>query len=528
VPEFELSFGGLGFRHPTPDVLALIERLYPLESGREFMVPDPAGIAANTQYGERPIPADPPAPTLFSLFYPRGAVRWATFRGLMSEADKNAVLSQATAGEGNDPLPFVMDDGTGLVGADSSGAVANLSRLQTDLYLLPPRPVLGIDRVADLWLVTLVDERYYWRWRHTDTTGMTWPMTVGGSGSGSGSGGGTLSWEPLFAQLADDLGIDLDYTTWPIAAAYLSPSPDSPLYGARIQSAYALEQAAASVGRVVCRRYDGSYVLVPHQFAVSKADAARRSARRSVGGILWPGSGSGAGAGGTDGPTNPPEAIAAAVPVTVEVTFPEWVKETGTTGHYHDPVGSPQGSSNDWPKANKVYSFDAADLGPPYDTWPTTSGVAVVSTTCKAEYGTDPPTGSPLNDSELQTAALAIALDYYDECSANLDEAYNGVIAFDPLGGCDITVRWPDATRARRQPLNRHAVFSWLGRDAYRIHPPTADCQRVDPGEPRADGVPPPVPQFASWQNLLADPAAVTLTPIDPVWFWDLNSPAGP
>lgn len=477
MADFELSYGGKPFRLATADVAACIARLYPPEPGRDFLAPDPAGIGANTDLGERPFPPKTQPAGLNVLHYPSGATRWAHFRGLMTTEDKDAVLKAAVPADENNPLDFVMDDGTELKADPNDTDVK--SPIETQLFMLPPRPVLGVDGAADLWLITLVDERYYWRWRFTDTSQMGWPM-FGSGGSGSG-GGGDLSWEPLFLQLEDDLDITLTYDDPPIDPAYLSPSPDSPLYGVRVNCAYALEAAAGSVGRVVCRNFDGTYKLVRHADATANAEDARRSARVAAGGELFPAS-----------PTDADTARAAAVPESVEVTFPKWVKDSDNYGHYFDPVDSPQASGNGWPKSAKVYSRPASGLGPPYSDWPTMPNVAaVVQTTCKAEYASGALIDPPTNDDQLSAAADQLAKDYYDACAAHLDEVYRGVVAFDPEGGCDLAVEWGPPgmiTRVRRGPLNRHLVFSWLGHDAYKLF----QCL-VGIIEPANSGVTPPL-----------------------------------
>jgi hypothetical protein len=46
---------------------------------------------------------------------------------------------------------------------------------------------------------------------------------------------------------------------------------------------------------------------------------------------------------------------------------------------------------------------------------------------------------------------------------------------------------------------------------------------RVEPGEPRGDGVIPPEPEFESWTRLDPNLATMTLDPVEAIWFWDLN-----
>jgi hypothetical protein len=439
VADFELSFGGKPFRYAPARVLAEIARTYPLEAGRDFQEPDPNGIGANTQLGERPVPPPGPEPVLNSLFYPTGAVRWAHFRGLMGTADKDAVLAQATVSSQAQRLPFVMDDATGLGNA----------RISTNLYMLPPRPVIGVDGATDLWLVTLVDERYYWRWAYSDTTTLNWPL----------KDLGVPSWKPLLDKLKTDLGITLDYTTPAIDAGYLGPAADSPLYG-KVNATFALELAAGTIGRVLVRHYDATYKLVRHADATTKAEAARVAVRRDAGGILFKAD-----------PNQVDDARAPAVPQAVEVTFPKWIAG-GNAGHYYDALNQPDAAGNTWPKHVQSYSYGIGNLPVPYTNLKVSPFTAVVQTTCKAKFSTEPPTGTPTNDSVLAAAAQLIAKDYYDAALAHLDEAYTGTIAFDPEAGCDLVAAWRDTghlTRVRRGPLNRHLMIAWLSDDAFKL-----------------------------------------------------------
>jgi hypothetical protein len=46
---------------------------------------------------------------------------------------------------------------------------------------------------------------------------------------------------------------------------------------------------------------------------------------------------------------------------------------------------------------------------------------------------------------------------------------------------------------------------------------------RVEPGQPRFDGVTPPLPEFQSYDRLTVDIDVPSVTPVEAVWFIDLN-----
>lgn len=139
-------------------------------------------------------PAPPPL-RLNSLYWPTGAARWSRMLCLATEEAKDAIVAKVRTGTRFTEVsaaqlvlgPSDYAEGQQFGGnieangwsRDESGRVA----LSTAMYLLPPRPVsdavLGTDdgtgpgSVGRLWLLPLVDERWFWQWKHSITLGET-------------------------------------------------------------------------------------------------------------------------------------------------------------------------------------------------------------------------------------------------------------------------------------------------------------------------------------------------------------------
>lgn len=93
----------------------------------------------------------PPKPRINSLYWPTGAMRWAHGLFLISKGNLDAVLA-ACAGE--QPEVFTLTSG--------------LSGIEASLFALAPRPVSapGVAPNNRLWLLPLVDVRYFWQFYH--------------------------------------------------------------------------------------------------------------------------------------------------------------------------------------------------------------------------------------------------------------------------------------------------------------------------------------------------------------------------
>lgn len=96
----------------------------------------------------------PPRPRINSLYWPTGATRWANALFLI-RGDVLESLVETLQGEQSGLLTM----------ADSNG-----SGFSTSMYMLAPRPVSanGVASGDRLWLLPLVDARYFWQYCHVE------------------------------------------------------------------------------------------------------------------------------------------------------------------------------------------------------------------------------------------------------------------------------------------------------------------------------------------------------------------------
>jgi len=146
-------------------------------------------------------------PKLNTLYWPSCASRWACGLFLATTSAKNKMLE--AVGEQSEPHPLVIGE-EDTIDALQEGSIA--PSISPPMFMLPPRPLvcreiieaLGSAEAREgLWLIPLVDRRYYWQFK--DTGDFTPAAT----------------WEQQFADLATILGITLNVD--PIPSEYLCP-----------------------------------------------------------------------------------------------------------------------------------------------------------------------------------------------------------------------------------------------------------------------------------------------------------------
>ncbi len=184
----------------------------------------------------------PPRPvTINSLWWPRGASRWAEGWFLASHAAMGQIREALYASDGWKPGDLLLDDGTRSVRAS--------------MHLLSPRPLScpsglltdDADRTGTLWLLPLVDQR--WFWQH-----------AGVEGTSLGS-----TWTSLSAALVAQILARLpSTTTWfsltqeSVASEYLTP-PTAYLTSLAWRPAPPLlDESLSFVGQRLVRQPDGT------------------------------------------------------------------------------------------------------------------------------------------------------------------------------------------------------------------------------------------------------------------------------
>ncbi len=189
-------------------------------------------LAYQDEIGPQPHPSVKP----YSWFYPVGATRWGVFRGLATSSMVKAML---TATGGTAAGEFVMK-----MVPKAPGTITDARyTVTTDLFMLPPRP-LGETRGYDgLYLITLVDERWYWQ-----GTPVSLRVTS------------RSTWAGLIQDISTALGVSITLPVIP--PEYGQPEPDSQLWTDSESSPVLLDAIALNLGCQVVRKLDGEIVLM--------------------------------------------------------------------------------------------------------------------------------------------------------------------------------------------------------------------------------------------------------------------------
>ncbi|HWA98206.1 MAG TPA: hypothetical protein VG713_06920 [Pirellulales bacterium] len=159
-----------------------------------------------------------PRPKLNRLWWPTGASRFAIGLFIADETQVAGFLDDSDGG--TSPLELSIEDANG--------------GLAVDMYMLPPRPVSCSTTTDRLYVLTLVDERYFWQQRNVGQ------LTVARD----------KDWGWLFGQLGSALGVSIE--TSDVNSAYKHPDPAQ--FSRRYaNAAMLLDAAARSVGQRITR-----------------------------------------------------------------------------------------------------------------------------------------------------------------------------------------------------------------------------------------------------------------------------------
>ncbi len=197
----------------------------------------------------------PPPPRLNTLYWPTGATRWAMGWFCCTTEVRDRIIDKVHSSSGNNP--GVLGIGDDLDGSSITPVNA------ISMYMLTPRPMTkGDDSDLDVWLIPLVDERYFWQYANFgDNTVST-----------------STTWESLIATLGTQLGVSITIAS-NIESNYLKPDPVD--FSRRYDNAAMLLEAAAwSTARRVVRRIDGSVLFQSRSIADSDLRANLRRAAK--------------------------------------------------------------------------------------------------------------------------------------------------------------------------------------------------------------------------------------------------------
>lgn len=217
-----ISYGGVYLIPPPGHLRAWLDANLALPDRlQDFAHLDAAGpqlAALGTPAVARDLP-----PRLGTLRWPVGAANWATAYAVCDDKQLNQIRQQAYAGGGLLALPFWLGDGT--------------RSLTVNLFMLPPRRLSAPDG-NPLWLLTLVDQRYFW-WQNAAALTVT---------------EGTTTWAQLYAAIGSALGVTISAD--PVAPAYMTPPA---AFAAKYDSLpLLLDAAAAAVGQRLVVGLDGT------------------------------------------------------------------------------------------------------------------------------------------------------------------------------------------------------------------------------------------------------------------------------
>lgn len=336
-----------------------------------------------------------------TLYWPTGATRWAIGYFLATDQDLAQIRPQVygQAGGMYQAQPLVMGDGTNAITAS--------------LFMLPSRPLSYAPGGNQLYLLTLVDLRYYWY----ELAGVV-SVTAG-----------TTTWAQLYQSLGTILGVTINAD--PVNANYLTPDGS---FTTNYEDAPVLLDACAwSCGQRVVLGLDGTvhaYNVTTSQTSVANQLALGYPVK--AGGVfaLTPGSFASAGGQTSD--------LAPILPAGITVTYPKAVDNHLQTPPAQDAYTATLAGLN---------LADFAGVSPH-------GGSRVYHDTAVANYHA----GSPTNATQLQNLTNQIATDAYRYAASRLDVVFNGVVPWTPEGLSD-SIEWYHgtdgcATRVTRQAWN--------------------------------------------------------------------------
>jgi hypothetical protein len=152
------------------------------------------------------------------LYWPNGASRWAFGHFFADAQTTDAIRSEAFGqdGSGQNAIELYMDSPSPASSVQGQNPEQEDSpeNLTANVYLLPPYPLSAVPTPGDgsinnAYLLTVVDQRYYWWYKQTPL--VQFDSIVG------------VSWSEAFDIAQTQLGIDIDVDE--ISSKYLNASP---------------------------------------------------------------------------------------------------------------------------------------------------------------------------------------------------------------------------------------------------------------------------------------------------------------
>lgn len=383
----ELTYGGFPLAGRVHErVISFMERYQDTEDLRDI-APSIARIGSRADGLAWPNYPAPPKLRPNQLYWPTGAARWSLGYFFTDDENKKKI-TEAAHSTNNTALEL---------------RIVQNKTFTTNLFLLTPRQVSCVEDGEHLWLLPLVDERYFWQFRDIGD------FTVNTSST----------WAAMFTQFNSRIGVSIDADT--AASGYLIPDPEE--LTRRFDNAGVLLDAVAhSIGQRIVRWPDGTIKSMNFTTSTTQLTTNLESKtpwEQSAGGEL------------DFGPV--PASVNVVCRRFVDhVTIPDKVKIFNQTASSHLP--------------------DAA----------TTSGtVKTIHTTAYANM-TSVGTGDPDNNADLDSLAEEIASDFYDSTLKSYDRTFSGIKLWDTSGYDDhvlyqfggLNSNHESRTRVQSMPVN--------------------------------------------------------------------------
>lgn len=329
------------------------------------------------------------------LHWPRYASRWSTAFYPVDKTRLDAIRS--AVGPTNTPQLLFIGNGT-----------SGTELVQATMYMLPPRPISAVQTTeygGDLWVLPLVDQRYWWWYKLFSTDSFVQSLT----------------WDAFLNNIAQCLGVTF-YGDTTIEASYGFPTNR----WANIKNAPAcliLDAVMETLQRRVHVKFNGEVWITRPETAQTAQTVAYNTFRSKIV------------AGGLSDPSD----VARAVPASVAVQF-----GTQFGNVYSSSIFTHVVTLNDLYNKGLVSGY----LPTPYG-YPGATGSLMADG--YAEWDYSQPCGLPTNFGEITSHSTRMAADWYSWRQGRLEAGYGTLSAW-PVNG-----------------LTEEAIYRYRGGDSMLI-----------------------------------------------------------
>jgi hypothetical protein len=262
-----LSYAGIDLIIPTAELAAWIEANISPSDVYEFAYRawpgiNLTGMAFPEWMGRRPV-------KLNTLYWPTGASRWAVGHFLCSEQQLALIRPQLLTTT-TDTSPITKTAPAPLI--IKSEPFTPATTVGTLMWMLPPRPLAQIVGLNGFYLITLVDDRYYW-----------WSISTGKLQITEG----TTLWVTLFQSLVDAIEAVFPAsfgTSDPFPDVYLKPSREFTVPYEVMP--IVLDAVLYNVGLRLVRKLGGSTIPFKGQAVALNATSSRTLQESNTAGTL--------------------------------------------------------------------------------------------------------------------------------------------------------------------------------------------------------------------------------------------------